>query len=325
MDLLRHWHPVCLSRELTHRPRRVWLGGVPYAVFRTDGVIGALPDACPHRGMRLSTGRVRGGQLVCPYHGWAFGPDGVGKAPGTPQMRPHTACLEAVERDGAIWMRRPGATGPFPAVGPGGFHPVSVTRHRAAAPLEATMDNFTEVEHTGAVHWMLGYAPEAAEAVQVEVTARPDAVRVYNRGPQRPLPAALRALIGLGPADDFIDDWTSYFSPVHTLFEQYWIEGGTEARRPATVRIGVVYTPVHDDVTDIYTFVHTNAEGSGPRALALRLMLRAFAEVEVRLDASLLGRLEEGRGGLEGRRLGRFDKALRLQRQRIERLYRGPA
>ncbi|MEZ4470687.1 MAG: Rieske 2Fe-2S domain-containing protein [bacterium] len=323
MELLDHWHPVCLSRELTHRPLRVWLGGVPYALFRSDGTVGALPDACPHRGMRLSTGRVRGGRLICPYHGWSFDAAGAGRAPGTPQMRPHTACLEAVERDGAVWMRRPGAASVFPAVGPGGYHPVSVTRHRAAAPLETTMDNFTEVEHTGVVHWMLGYAPEAAEAVQVEVTATPATVRVYNRGPQRPLPAPIRALVGLGTADDFVDDWTSHFSPVHTLFEQYWIDRATEQRRPATVRIAVVYTPVHADVTDIYTFVHTNAQGSGPRSLALRLLLRTFAEIEVRLDASLLSSLADPRPGLEGRRLGRFDKALRLQRQRIERLYRG--
>ena len=56
-----------------------------------------------------------------------------------------------------------------------------------------------------------------------------------------------------------------------------------------------------------------------PQLGALQLMLAAFSEVEIRLDAALLTRL--GQGPLKS--VGRFDKALKLQRQRIERLYRG--
>lgn len=317
-DLLRHWHPVCLARALDHTPRRVWLGGEPLVVFRTAQGIGALPDACPHRGMRLSEGTVRADRLVCPYHGWSFDAAGVGQAPGTPAMRPHTPCLEAVERFGAIWLRRPGSATPFPAVGPGGHTPVRVTCHRAAAPLEVVVDNFTEVEHTGIVHWMLGYPPETLAEIQVETTATADTVRVYNRGPQRPLPGWLRRVVGLSGDDDFVDDWTTHFSPVHTIFDQYWIKG--EERRGAAVRIGVVYTPVHDDLTDIYVFVHTNTPPGGRFGLdrALHVLLGAFAEAEVRLDAALLAHVSAEPG-----KAGRFDKALKLQRQRIARVYRG--
>jgi phenylpropionate dioxygenase-like ring-hydroxylating dioxygenase large terminal subunit len=319
VDLLRHWHPVCLARELADRPHKVWLAGQPYAVFRTPTGVGALPDACPHRGFPLSAGRMIEGALTCPYHGWSFDHTGAGRAPGTPSMRPHTPCLEAVERFGAVWLRRPGATGPFPQVGPGGFTPIRTTRHRVPAPLEAVVDNFTEVEHTGAVHWMLGYPEGALDALQVEVTATADSVRTFNRGPQRPLPRWLARLVNLAQDDDFIDDWTTRFSPVHTIFEQYWMAG--DLRRPSTIRIGVVYTPVHDDVTDLYVFVHSNASRTGRFGLdgALQLMLAAFSEVEIRLDAALLTRL--GQGPLKS--VGRFDKALKLQRQRIERLYRG--
>lgn len=322
MSLLDHWHPVCLERELDDAPRRVWLDGEAYAVFRTgDGRIGAVPDACPHRGMRLSSGTVSEGHIVCPYHGWSFAPGGQGRAPGTPQMRPHTACLEALSRFGAIWIRRGGATGPFPAVGPGGYTPVAVTRHRASAPLETTLDNFTEVEHTGAVHWMLGYAADALDAIQVEVDAQDDAVTVFNRGPQRRLPRPLLRLLRLGPADDFVDHWTTRFSPVHTLFEQYWIDPATDTRRDPTVRIGVVYTPVHAAVTDVYTFVYANGAGFGLDWI-MRLLLKGFAEAEVRLDTSLLSGMADPRPDTRGRRLGRFDKVMRLHRKRIAARYR---
>lgn len=33
-------------------------------------------DRCPHRGAKLSLGRVRGGELQCPYHGWRFSDTG---------------------------------------------------------------------------------------------------------------------------------------------------------------------------------------------------------------------------------------------------------
>jgi vanillate O-demethylase monooxygenase subunit len=324
--LLAHWHPVCLERELGDTPRQVWLDGTPYAVFRDgEGGIGAVPDACPHRGMRLSAGRVVDGHLECPYHGWSFAPGGEGRAPGTPQMRPRTTCLQALSRFGLIWMRSGTASGPFPAVGPEGFTPVSATRHRAAAPLETTLDNFTEVEHTGVVHWMLGYPADALDQVQVEITHTDDAVRVYNRGPQRRLPGVLNRLLSLKPDDDFIDDWTTRFSPVHTVFEQYWLARGTDTHRGPIVRIGVIFTPVHDQVTDVYTLVYTNATpfgGFGKDAL-LNVLLRAFAEVEVRLDTRLLGRISDPRPQLRGRRLGRFDKMMRLHRKRIDHIYRG--
>lgn len=321
-SLLDHWHPVCLDRELGEAPRKVWLDGEPYAVFRTgDGRVGAVPDACPHRGMQLSAGRVEAGRIVCPYHGWSFAPGGLGQAPGTPQMRPHTACLQAVSRFGAIWMRRGGASGPFPAVGPEGYTPVAVTRHRAGAPLETTLDNFTEVEHTGAVHWMLGYPADALAAVTVRVEQRDDAVSVVNRGPQRRLPGILNRLLKLGGGDDFVDAWITRFSPVHTVFEQYWIDPATEERRPPTVRIGVVFTPVHAAVTDVYTLVYANTPGMG-RDLIMRRLLKAFAEAEVRLDTMLLGAMADPRPETRGRRLGRFDTVMRLHRKRIAKLYR---
>lgn len=34
-----------------------------------DGALAAAPDACPHLGASLSTGRVAEGRLVCPWHG----------------------------------------------------------------------------------------------------------------------------------------------------------------------------------------------------------------------------------------------------------------
>jgi phenylpropionate dioxygenase-like ring-hydroxylating dioxygenase large terminal subunit len=42
----------------------------------------AVDDVCPHRGARLSKGRVKNGCIECPYHGWVF--DGTGKLVSVP-------------------------------------------------------------------------------------------------------------------------------------------------------------------------------------------------------------------------------------------------
>ncbi len=96
--------------------------GVPLVLGRdTKGRAFAMRDACPHRGMPLSAGRVIGDHLECPYHGWKF--EGVtGQCREIPSLTGHEgltvekiyaghfACDEA---DGYIWvfMPEPGMKG----------------------------------------------------------------------------------------------------------------------------------------------------------------------------------------------------------------------
>ncbi len=72
------WHPVAWSGEVIDAPLAVTLLGEPLVVMRRPtGEIAAFIDECPHRGAPLSLGRLEGSELVCAYHGWRFGFDGV--------------------------------------------------------------------------------------------------------------------------------------------------------------------------------------------------------------------------------------------------------
>ena len=53
---------------------RVVCGERSICVARVRGRVGAVEDACPHRGASLSGGRIRDGRLECPVHGWQFDP-----------------------------------------------------------------------------------------------------------------------------------------------------------------------------------------------------------------------------------------------------------
>src|SRR5207244_11748237 len=51
--------------------------GEPILIGRDGaGIVFALRDICPHRGMPLSFGAFDGSELECCYHGWRFATDG---------------------------------------------------------------------------------------------------------------------------------------------------------------------------------------------------------------------------------------------------------
>jgi vanillate O-demethylase monooxygenase subunit len=325
MAELDHWHPVLKSGELRKGPAAANVAGREIVVFRTGDGVAALADRCPHRGGRLSLGSVAGGEVVCPYHGWRWAPGGEGRSPGNPRLRPCTESFDAVERFGAVWVKRAGAPAAFPTCDVEGWFPVGRFRHRAKAPLEITLDNFIEVEHTGPTHFLLGYPADRMAEVESETTLSDDRVRVYNAGPQRPMPWPVLAVYRIPAGAWFVDDWTTFFSPIHTVYEQYWIDPASRERVSGILRIVVFFNPVGPDETELFTFVYSD---SAPWArLGLNALLypvtHAFVEIEVRRDMRMLSQLADRRSSLDGNRLGRFDKALVAARRRIDRIYRG--
>src|SRR5271156_5317915 len=95
--LLDDWHPVATSDSLVAGATRPFmLMGRELVVWRTaDGTLHAADDRCPHRGTRLSIGRVDGNVLVCAYHGWRYGSSGqCVRIPAHPELvPPASACL----------------------------------------------------------------------------------------------------------------------------------------------------------------------------------------------------------------------------------------
>src|SRR6204780_257830 len=76
----RHWVPALLSEQVAEgdgAPVRVQLFGEKLVVFRdSNGKLGLLGEACPHRKASLAFGRNEECGLRCLYHGWKFDVDG---------------------------------------------------------------------------------------------------------------------------------------------------------------------------------------------------------------------------------------------------------
>ena len=79
-DLLReYWMPAIHSASLERdgAPKRVRLMGENLVAFRaSDGRVGLVDEACPHRSASLALGRNEQGGLRCIFHGWKISPDG---------------------------------------------------------------------------------------------------------------------------------------------------------------------------------------------------------------------------------------------------------
>ncbi len=75
--LPEQWYPLIESRRLRRKPLGVQRLGERMVLWRdASGVAVALRDRCPHRGVALSGGAVRGHRIECPYHGFQFDASG---------------------------------------------------------------------------------------------------------------------------------------------------------------------------------------------------------------------------------------------------------
>ncbi|MCP4919688.1 MAG: Rieske 2Fe-2S domain-containing protein [Proteobacteria bacterium] len=255
MNELSHWHPILFSNELKRKPVPITLCGKELVAFRGSAGVGVLSDACPHRGARLSAGRVLGDDIGCPYHGWEFGPDGVRRAPGHPELEPHTGCLEAREEHGTIWVRQKGSTGSMPTFDLDGFRATTRFRMTMPGPLEMVVDLFGEAEHTGAVHWF-GYQTQKMADVECRVDIGDDTLHVWNAGPQKRLFKLLRLPFGVKPSDRYVIEWTYKYSPVHARFEHYWLDD-EDTNRGKVYMAYLFFIPIDDDHTEIFSWVYT--------------------------------------------------------------------
>ena len=92
------------------RVMRAWVAGEERVVWRSaKGQLFAWDNRCPHRGMRLSHGFVRGESLACIYHGWHYGENGkCHYIPAHPSMTLHQSIgvtSHAIfEQQGILWI-----------------------------------------------------------------------------------------------------------------------------------------------------------------------------------------------------------------------------
>jgi phenylpropionate dioxygenase-like ring-hydroxylating dioxygenase large terminal subunit len=155
------WFAVAFADELPRgRVLRRRFMGEDLVVYRTrGGVVRVVEPYCPHLGAHLGHGGwVDGEDIVCPFHHFAFGPDGrcVRTGYGTRPPAAHLAQREAREVNGAIvvWHHAGGAppTWEVAAQSTDGFAPPFRQFATLVDHPQEVVENAIDTGHIGALH-----------------------------------------------------------------------------------------------------------------------------------------------------------------------------
>ncbi|KAL4424531.1 hypothetical protein ABPG77_010111 [Micractinium sp. CCAP 211/92] len=111
-DWFDHWFPIAFVKDIPDgQPYGFRLLDQPIVIWKDgEGRFRCLRDACPHRLVPLSDGRIApNGELQCPYHGWQF--KGCGTCTLMPQGVDPTApraaatAFQCAEKQGLVWVK----------------------------------------------------------------------------------------------------------------------------------------------------------------------------------------------------------------------------
>ncbi|MDB5857137.1 MAG: Rieske (2Fe-2S) iron-sulfur domain protein [Ramlibacter sp.] len=177
----QHWHPVAALDALGDAPLAVRLLGEDLVLWRDGaGAPHAWPDRCPHRGARLSLGRVRGDRLECAYHGWQF--DGTGHCahvPALPGFVPpaghRVAACEMRAEHQLLWVRLAASRHALPvfaAQDDERLRKLNCGPYDVATSAPRVVENFLDLSHFAFVHegWLGARGAAAIDDYTVEET-----------------------------------------------------------------------------------------------------------------------------------------------------------
>jgi phenylpropionate dioxygenase-like ring-hydroxylating dioxygenase large terminal subunit len=280
-----HWYVAARGRDVGRRPAASTVLGEPLVLFRgAGGRPAALPDRCAHRNMALSAGRVVGGCVECPYHGWRY--DAGGRCALVPSLAdgrcPPVAlrAYPAVESDGYVWVfmgQAPPLTRPFafPHLGEPGWTTFRM-RTRFAGSAFACVENFLDCPHTVFVHrgWFRTRDPRPLRARVRRLADRVEADFVD----EAPAPSVVSALFF--PRDEPLAHSDRFLLPAISRVDYRF-----GARRHFIITSQC--TPVSPDETLVYTVVTFRF---GRIAPLVRLALEPLSRWIIRQDVRVLAR-----------------------------------
>ena len=250
-SLLPYWFPMCCSEVLTgEKPQGFDFLGNKIVIWRTKDSIHAWRDYCPHRGSRLSLGRIHNGRLSCGYHGWEFDESGtcvcipVEKDARIPERARIETMYKAVEQGGLIWINLGNKSYALPSLPQ---YSDSDYRVMAAGPyeIETSMgrmcENFLDSSHIPFVHEGTIGVPDYPEVPRFETTE-------ING-----LPAVSNVQVFSTVSGESGNAAPIYFdyrvlSPAAVYFEARWTENEPDANHVLMLAV----RPVHEEKSYVF-------------------------------------------------------------------------
>lgn len=269
------WYVAGWSDDFKHELTPLTILGEQLVVFRTDkGVPAALEDACPHRKLPLSHGRLHADSVECGYHGLTFDCAGSCVRAPTQEDSPPKVGVRSYpveDRWGLlwIWMGDADKADPDeifhidnydnPAWGrtPGGTMDI-------ACHYLWVIDNLLDPSHVAWVH-VSSFAGAGTEDVPLEVVKLSDGVVVQRWMADRPPPPYYAPMLSFKGNCDRKQHYEcripsiavnkSVFAPAG--------KGGDDENLPDGTFVNISYnfmTPIDADNTRYFWFQHRNGD-----------------------------------------------------------------
>jgi vanillate O-demethylase monooxygenase subunit len=310
MFLRNAWYVAAWDHEIGRSLTPVTLLDERVVLFRTEkGKPAALEDACPHRKLPLSMGRLKGDQVECGYHGLTFDCTGTcTRVPGAEKI-PHVASVRSYpveERYGLvwIWMGDPALAAPAEIfqVEHWGEPAWGINRGDAMVVncnyLYLT-DNLLDPSHVAWVH-QTSFAGAGTEETPLETSVAEDGVTVWRWMPDtEPAPFYAQFLQFEGNTDRKQHYEVRY--PCHAIIKAIFAPSGTGGEGKTL--------PENTFLMDSYNFMTPIDAG---RTKYFWFQMRNFAPDDVEVSAqfakSVRGAFEEDKAVLEAVQQGMMNK-----------------
>ncbi|HEV2574129.1 MAG TPA: aromatic ring-hydroxylating dioxygenase subunit alpha [Beijerinckiaceae bacterium] len=170
------WYMAAWGQEISRQPFERTIMDEPIVFYRKEnGEPVAMFGLCPHRTHPLKDGRLIGDDIMCPYHGFTYNPQGACVRIPAQDSLPRNfrqRIYPLIERGGAIWiwMGRAEQADPdlMPALaeigmGVSGWKTVDNGLTSIKARWSLVIDNVMDLSHVGFLHLKTIEAPAAGD------------------------------------------------------------------------------------------------------------------------------------------------------------------
>lgn len=269
------WYVAGRSEDFGQSLRSLKLLGENVVFFRKgDGTLVALEDACPHRKVPLSMGKIVGDRVVCGYHGLTF--DGSGTCVAAPTQdnaipkRARVASYPTVDRYGFVWIWMGDANAADPALIidiPNFDNPSWGRTARGALTIACNYlwitDNLLDPSHVAWVH-VTSFAGGGTDNIPLQITEAGDRLIVWRWISNRPAPPYYAQFLPFGDACDRKQHYECRLPSTAVNMSIYTPAGcgGNDDALSSDAFVNISYnfmTPVDEDHSLYFWFQHRNA------------------------------------------------------------------